>query len=843
MWRDSFRQVPAHGVLALCLGLSLLLAGCAPLVQPEQAAVEQWVALQAGAPLGQTFVAEYDGLQAVWLLLEPESPGEGSLTLHLRADPFSETDLGTASMPLQAVTVSRPYRFDFPALGRSSQQDYYFFFEVTGDGSLRAASGPADTYLDGAAYQNHQPLDAQLAFSLDYAPGALGLGLVRESLAWAGVLGAGLLLYILPGWAVLSLAWRGWERLGWGEKLGLAAGASLGLVALFVLYTGLAGIRLGAGYVWLPVVLSGAWLLKGWLRRGGLRAALAAHISLQKILRHPGGGWLDCWPDITLVVLLALIFGARFWAIRGLDAPLWGDSVQHTLMAQLILDRGGLFDSWQPYAPYISQSMQFGFPLAAAQFSWLSGANSLQAVLWAGQLLNGLSVLALYPLAVRLAGGQRWAGVAAVLAAGLLSPMPAFYFNWGRYAQLAGQVVLPVAAWMVWDLLEEPFQPEKGRLLLPRAKLALAGAVLAGMVLCQYRMPFFYLAFVIAWVIGWGLPRWRGQFSAWRAAIARLAGVALVGILLFLPWGLRVMGNSGLLDVATADSQGAALAEIVLADYRAWLDIDAYMPLPLVALALAAWVWGTLRRHWAVLAVGLWLAVSASIYTWNLLHIPGAQQVSAFAVMISIYMPVGLLLGWLAGQVADALRGVRVGGVALALVLMAAGVLAAQSQASLALPQDFALVTRPDLRAMDWIRGHTPLQAHFLVEGFRAYWNTTAVGADAGWWLPLLAERSSTMPPLYALTGETPLEAGYSQRMIQLVAELETASLDHPASLDLLCDEGITHVYIGQGQGLVGASGEALFTPQEMTASQAFELVYRQDRVWIFALQPEVCGE
>jgi hypothetical protein len=46
--------------------------------------------------------------------------------------------------------------------------------------------------------------------------------------------------------------------------------------------------------------------------------------------------------------------------------------------------------------------------------------------------------------------------VLAVLAAGLLTPMPMYYVNRGRYTQLAGQVVLPAALWSAMEAVEAP---------------------------------------------------------------------------------------------------------------------------------------------------------------------------------------------------------------------------------------------------------------------------------------------------------------------------------------------------------------------------------------------------
>jgi len=155
----------------------------------------------------------------------------------------------------------------------------------------------------------------------------------------------------------------------------------------------------------------------------------------------------------------------------------------------------------------------------------------------------------------------------------------------------------------------------------------------------------------------------------------------------------------------------------------------------------------------------------------------------------------------------------------------------------------FALVNRPDIRAMAWIRENVPADARFLVEGFRIYGGRSAVGADAGWWIPLLARRENTMPPQYALLNEAPAESGYSQRVVDLVAHLEKRSPASPEGLARLCEWGITHVYIGQGQGKVGAGAVQLFPPEVLADSPAFRPVYHQDRVWIFALNPEACEE
>jgi len=242
--------------------------------------------------------------------------------------------------------------------------------------------------------------------------------------------------------------------------------------------------------------------------------------------------------------------------------------------------------------------------------------------------------------------------------------------------------------------------------------------------------------------------------------------------------------------------------------------------------------------------VGLWVVMLALWVAGRLVGLPAANMMQNFAVVIGLYIPASLLIGWLVGTVAEwverAEGGARrwIWGV-LVLSLIVAGT---AGHARIVRPQ-FVLVTRPDLRAAIWIQENTAPDARFLVEGFRIYGGRSAVGSDAGWWIPLLAGRENTMPPQYALVNEVPEEESYSQEVVELIARLEEVSLASPEGVRLLCEWGITHVYVGQRQGEVGLGAIQLYSPQDLAEVLLFDEVYRQDRVFIFALHPQACSE
>jgi hypothetical protein len=147
------------------------------------------------------------------------------------------------------------------------------------------------------------------------------------------------------------------------------------------------------------------------------------------------------------------------------------------------------------------------------------------------------------------------------------------------------------------------------------------------------------------------------------------------------------------------------------------------------------------------------------------------------------------------------------------------------------------LATRPDIRAAEWIQENTPQDARFLVNSFFAYNDSAIVGSDGGWWLPLLAQRQTTLPPL-TYSSERGPRPDYVGWINALAGEIQNKGIAHPNVLAFLRARGITYVYIGQRQGRVNYGGPYVLEPEQLLASPNFRLVYRQDRVWIFKTVP-----
>ena len=363
---------------------------------------------------------------------------------------------------------------------------------------------------------------------------------------------------------------------------------------------------------------------------------------------------------------------------------------------------------------------------------------------------------------------------------------------------------------------------------------ALSAIALAGLALTHYRVLLFAACFYpVYWLMELGRRPLRLSF--WR-----MAGLAGVSLLLVSPWIYQALsGKIMQLAVKFLSTPAAqvtpavqALKSINILDYLpAW----AWLSLPLV-VGIGLW-----KNERGVALVSAWwlLLLAAANPSW--LNLPGEGLISHGAVITGAYLPIAALLGTAVGWAADARPAnppSRKAGSALRLAFFLAilglGLWGAVQRLSDVHPEQAGFLTRPDLRAAAWIRQNTARDAYFLINsqfGFGTQWN---LGSDAGWWLPLVAQRRATVPPMIYT-----VEQGGQPDMIEQTNTLARAIMDqgvnHPDTLALLAERGITHVYIGQRHSNQPGGSFAL-QPEQMLNQPNFKLIYHDDRVWIFEI-------
>jgi hypothetical protein len=306
-------------------------------------------------------------------------------------------------------------------------------------------------------------------------------------------------------------------------------------------------------------------------------------------------------------------------------------------------ERGQAPLSLRPYLPIDQLPYHWGYHVLVAAAMRLSSLNLPQTMLFTGQALNVLHVLAAAGLAAYL-WRRPLAGVAAALAVGLLSILPAYYVSWGRYTQLTGLLLLPplMIAWL--ELLKTNranegtclgtrpapegagyhkeghlrglSQPAQGSLAnvgdrfnptalvaTPSRRLAIILALLlAGLSLIHFIVLVFALCFMGVSGIAWALDARRELL--W-SRLARAAGSAGMALALAGPWlwllAARALLRSGPGQTPVLLGQGAFYA---LDTRLLWAGNNQM----LIALALAAALWSIWRRERLIAALLAWVA-------------------------------------------------------------------------------------------------------------------------------------------------------------------------------------------------------------------------------------------
>jgi hypothetical protein len=617
-------------------------------------------------------------------------------------------------------------------------------------------------------------------------------------------------LLLLPGLALLRLLWP--LPLPLDERVCMAIGLSCAIPPLLLLYAHLLGLPWGSVASFLTLASCG--LIAFWPRR-------ARPVEQQQ----PGLVALALLVLITLAVLWS-----RFATIAGWVGGAFGDSYHHTLIAQLLVDNGGLFRSWQPYAPLASFTYHYGFHSLVAWLNWLSGYPTTLGLLAIGQTQSALAAPMAYLLASRLLG-SRAAGLWAAIFAGVVSTMPGYYVNWGRYTQLAGQIIL-VPCVLTWAaLIDEAISTTARRGVLLRLG-TLAALVTAGLMLTHYRVTIFAAGFVVVYGLYTLVVRARSLTGTGRLVGSGLLS-AICGLLLALPWLLRTQEGSLVTIYGgyyLSTNVGTELGNAIPIN-----EITNYVPYTLLVPAVVGLIVCLFLRQWQALILvgwGAFLALAANPYV---LGLNGAGIVANFALLIAAYMALAPLAGaapallghYLAGlpRLAMATQAVQIG---LGIVVLLLGV---NWQMRLGDPT-FQLYTPADAEAFEWIRTNLPEDGKIYVNSFGAYGGALWAGSDGGWWLPFLTLRETNLPPF--LHGQELAETpGYQAQVAASNSALQAHPLNSTLTAEALKNAGYRYLYNGPA---ATPPGEYI-DPALLRTSPFYETIYDRDGVTIWRVR------
>ncbi|MDO8671003.1 MAG: hypothetical protein Q7O66_06175, partial [Dehalococcoidia bacterium] len=497
-------SIPRHwlrpAALAIVIVAGLILAWTSSGISVSDARQEVTIQpvgeITTGRIIGQTITAGHNGLNEIEVMLATYARrNTGQMIIRLLELP-SGNEVAAATINLEDVQNNAFRRLQFSPIADSAGRQYRVTLETfgsTADNAITAYYSPTDLYVGGQADDAGNPLPGDLAFGTSYlytwANALRDIASTTER--FGSQIARSLGLFLIPGLFLLVIV--GVRRqANFFELLGVACALTLSLLPLSLLWSTTLGLTLASSSTkWLLLSLAAGIICFVLVRRVAPKlrpiSAIVGPVesrSVRVATPRPAPDRSSALVGWVALALFAMALWSRLFIAGDTHVGMWGDSYHHTMISQLIAERGRIPDSYLPYSQLTSFTYHYGFHSLVAFFHWATGLEVVWSVVIVGQILSALVVAGAYFLAVTLTR-NRWAGLIAGLVAGLLSPMPAYYVNWGRYTQLAGQTILPFAIGLTLLAVE------KAR----RRDIALAAILVGGVMVSHFRVAAFYFAF------------------------------------------------------------------------------------------------------------------------------------------------------------------------------------------------------------------------------------------------------------------------------------------------------------------------------------------------------------
>jgi len=666
----------------------------------------------------------------------------------------------------------------------------------------------ADIYPFGEASLNNQPLNSDLGFRTKYSYDFNEFqGDIISSIPYLWLVLPFIIVLVVPGSLVLE--WSGLSKdQEWCTNLALSIGLSLSLISIFLTWTTLLGLRLNQNVsIILASILSILWLIR--------KSKYFASLDFITIKNNV----VKCIP-IGIIFLITL--ATRFIMIRDLVTPPWVDSIHHGLITRLIIENGAYPSNYHPYS--FAQGYHSGFHSVLAFFHWLSDLSLPQSMLWLGQVLNASFVFTAFLFSKLFFKSQK-AAIFTGIAAGLLSPMPAYYTSWGRYPHLAGLIIFPAVVAVSLHFLNPVTNQSNQRVFNKKKQLILASILFGGLIITHYRISAFFFFLLLTWIclITFKIRPYPKIKPVVFQLLIRLVLLALVTLLLVAPWLIPA------LDELIVPRLGAKSINPNFPGFPIEYLTSAYGKI-LIVLAVMGWLLGLLQRKKSTILLSIWIGLLFFSANLSYFKIPGGAYINPSSVGITLFLPISVFAGYFISYVVNIFFNLvhnkaRIYLQVLWLMLtLSIGFFGAIKITSLLNPVTF-LSRQADLNAMTWIENHIPTDETIFINPFMWGYNLYA-GNDGGYWItPLTGRKTLPEPVLYGFTNDRQIVKNINQ----LLAELIQLSNQPDELAKLLRENSIGYLYLGARGGI--------YSPAIINQSAEFQLCYYRDGVWIYKIK------
>lgn len=611
-------------------------------------------------------------------------------------------------------------------------------------------------------------------------------------------------IVLIPGWAIISISnfWRKWDPLQrW--FLAMCFGIAFWPILYYVTRSIFPSLRIGSNK--LVVIL--------------LFFVILTVLNLRKKWKEQFLLGDKFWVIIgILLVTLStrLIIAYKFPYLAG------DDSLHHSIITNLVATTGKLPYTLLPFDSANLNHYHLGLYALTGPLQLLAGIGPDQSLLWFSQFLSGICGVGVFLFLDRKVSRQ--AAILGMLSVGLFSVFPSWFVNWGRFTQLSAQTILLPTVLVTWEALTSIKDEGKSLSRKTIFELLLAGFLNAAVCLLHFRVAVFMLALILIVCVS-ELLNARKDPGKFKVLLGRIFLIGLITAVLILPTlkaGLESYIDHRVVQVSTSQGGGILADQWYFSsgDGNTWTLTQRSSPF--LALGMIGLVAGFFTKRnrkisiftfvWILCLIGFSQLYRSNVYVLAFTNIT--------AILLILYLPIGIGSGILWNTVFEG-REFRFHQQILEFVI--ALLLLTSVVSYYFRVKDFepkrAFMTDADSAAMKWIKTNIPQDAVFGVN--TNFLNPSMpFGTDAGYWLPVYAERQTT-----ALTLLSSLSDDYD---FYLERSKTIPEFYNTGDLGPLCDYGIDYLYSGAKDPL----GSMDFTKLPYLLEN-IQLIYEKDGVQV----------
>lgn len=776
--------------------------------------------------LGQSLVSRRPNLNSVtlWLTTKSDQPGgtnqsTQSLKLDLYHSLGETVPIYSTSTTVPASAQNTSITIPIPDQKNTAGQPFFILLS-TEKGPIQINGRLEDSYPYGQAYANGSQVDADIAFRLTY--GYDFSAFVQDLRLYFGeiwIVVPLILLLWLPGWLLVDIL-NLRTRFDLGEQTAISIGLSLAIIPLIMLWTTVVKLHWSRAAVIVVIgLLVASFILRIFYNRYQQKRN-KPEVNGDQVIdgQIVAPRFIDLISNKSFLLMMIFIgsLAIRLIMVRDLATPAWVDSVHHALITRLILENGSFPATYLPYLNLSSTAYHPGFHSVVAFFTWLSYLDLNRSLLILGQVLNAFAVFSVYLLAKTLTQ-KKTAGLLAAFITGFLTPMPAYYTSWGRYTELTGLLILPIALALIrsWQA-----QKEDNRTVHVIMLCAIAAG---GLFMIHYRVIVFLacllLAYLVVQLLNTKNENHRRPFKLFLVMIA----ITGASILIVLPWFIPTVKNLLIPRLATSIESSTA----PFADFS-WPYLTSALGKQALVLAGLGSVWSLIKKRSLAIFIFIWIFLLFFFANLDVLRLPGSGMLTNISVEIMLFIPIAIFGGYFLEQLFTnwkqliPFRYSTLFGILMIIIIGFTAYIGAKHLIPILNPVTI-LTRQADLPAIQWITDHIPQNETIALNPFSWGYGLYA-GNDGGYWIEPLSGSFSLPPPV--LYGLGP---GYKQ-ISQQTQQVISASSNPSALHDYLLSQEIRYIFIGARGGVL--------PPEKLISSGLFEILYHQEGTWILAVKP-----